>query len=237
MLSKKFFSFAITVFVISGAAVYVVMQNRENTPNIEINANGNIISKRAYASKLHSDILNLIALKTEPVCGISPEEAQKEIEDRDDTSKTDSLPVEVKELPFGILQLIAKSSTSIAGINPKSAMNEAIRRYISIDLTDSDDMNSSILLEALQRYEQGNIEKWADNEDNEAIEAFMKEEADREISSVANVIYGLKHLNGDRENAKTYMDRYAEHAHSDAFDTQNEEESYNILAEAIKNLK
>jgi hypothetical protein len=239
MLGKKITLFVITISVIGGAVLYVAIHKKEGTHvDTEIGTGGDVVSKRIYASKLHSDILNLIATETEPVCGVSPEEAQNEIDNRADNIATvDSTPVDIKELPFGILRLIAKSPASIAGISPKSTMNEIVKRYIGVDLTDSDDMNSSILLEALQRQEEENIEKWADNEDIEAIEAFMREEADRDTSSVANFIYGLRHINDNRTTAKSYMERYAEHPHGDAFDTQNEEEGANLLVEAIKNLK
>jgi hypothetical protein len=237
MRGKKLSFFVVTIFLIGGVAIYFA-KHKEGIPDTETNTNGDIVSKHVHASKLHSDILNLIATETESVCGVSPVEAQNEIDARaGNAAAADSNITDVKELPFGILRLIAKSPASIAGIGPKSAMNEIVKRYINVDLTDSDDMNASILLEALQRQEEENINKWADNEDIEAIEAFMREEADRDTSSIANFIYGLRHINDDRISAKTYLERYAEHPHGDAFDTQNEEESYDTLAKTIKNLK
>ncbi|MBQ7524658.1 MAG: hypothetical protein IJT08_03565 [Alphaproteobacteria bacterium] len=195
--------------------------------------------KNVVAGDLHKDILRLIASGKEVVCGISPQDAEKELESRSGNEpELDKKPADAKKLPFDILRLIAKSPATIAGIKPKAATNELVRRYLSIDLTDSDDVDSSILLEALQhREEKKAIEDWANNEDAEAVEAFMKEEAERDPSSVANFALGLKKMNEDHATAMTYMDRYANHAHGDAFDNPNEEAAYKKLIEAIKQLK
>lgn len=190
-------------------------------------------------NEIHSDILRLIVSKNETIFKISPEIALKELEDRSgkdlDINKE---PIDVKRLPFDIVRAIAKSPTTIAGITPKAAIKELVKRYLSIDLTDSDDVDSSILLEALQhREEQKAIDDWAKNEDAEAVEAFMKEEADRDPSSIANFAYGLKNLEKNHDIAINYMDRYANHTNSDAYDTPNTEKAHKVLIEAIKKLK
>lgn len=190
------------------------------------------------AEELHKDILRLIAAEKEPVCGITQEDAEKEMSRRaGNEPESDSKAADVKKLPFDIVKLIAKSPATIAGIKPKAAINELVRRYLSLDLTDSDDVNSAVLLEALQhRGEKQAIEDWAKNEDAEAVEAFIKEEADKDPSSIANFAIGLKKLDSDHDIAVTYMDRYANHAHGDSFDNPNEEKSFKELIDAVKNL-
>lgn len=192
---------------------------------------------RVNAKELHKDILRMIAAEKEPICGISQEDAEKELEKRSGNEpEIDSKPVDIKKLPFDIVKLIAKSPATIAGIKPKSAINELVRRYLSIK--DSSDVNSAVLLEALQhRGEKKAIENWAKNEDAEAVAAFMKEEADKDPSSIANFAYGLKKLDSDHKLAMSYMERYANHAQGDAFDTPDEEKAFNELIGAVKKLK
>lgn len=188
---------------------------------------------------IHSDILRMIVTKKETIFKITPEMATTELENRaGKVLEFDKKPMDVKALPFDIVKAIAKSPTTIAGITPKMAINEIIKRYSSIDLSDSDDVDSTILLEALQhRGEQKAIDDWAKNEDNEAIEAFMKEEADRDPSSIANFIYGLKNLEKNHDMAVNYMDRYANNIHDDTFDNKDEAKANDILIKAIQDLK
>lgn len=204
----------------------VIMQQNKRKTNVK-------------ASDLHKDILRQIASGKDTIAGISPSDAEKELERRSGNEpEMDKKPANVKTLPFEIVKLISKSPASLGGIQPKKAMNELVRRYLSIDLTDSDDVDSAVLLEALNhKGEKKAIEEWAKNEDAEAVEAFLKEEADKDPSSIANFAIGLKKLNGERDVAMSYMERYATHAHGDAFDNPDEEKSYKELIEAIKKLK
>lgn len=236
-MTKKGIISALLVTAVVGIGVAILCG--EHCTNKQHEAAVETQKAKVQASDLHKDILRLIASGKEAVCGISPEEAEKELGERAGNElETDSKPADVKKLPFDIVKLIAKSPATIAGIKPKKATNELVRRYLSIDLTDSDDVNSSVLLEALQhRGEKQAIEDWAKNEDAEAVEAFMKEEADKDPSSIANFALGLKKLDSDHNVAMSYMDRFANHSHGDSFDTPDEETAYKTLIEAVKKLK
>ncbi|MDR0695539.1 MAG: hypothetical protein LBF56_02075 [Holosporales bacterium] len=185
---------------------------------------------------VHTDILRVIASETETVCGITPKAAAEEV-----TRKL-SLPVvekpaELKTLPFDLIKIIARSPASLGGISPRQAVKEIIRRYLSLNIDDPDGINSVVLLEALQhRTEQGAVNKWADNEDAEALEKFVKEEADRDPSSVANFVYGLKHLAGEKDKALEYMNRFAKNANDSAFGGELDEQDYKKLIEEAKKL-
>lgn len=228
----------IGMIIIKGDHKQPKVEKSHNTIS-EKKLNEKKVEKNIKVGDLHSDILRLISSSKKTVCGISPNDADKELKNRTDvTVDADKKPTEAKDLPFDILSLIVKSPASIAGIKPKIAGHELVKRYLSIDIVNSQDVNSSILLEALQHHEENKaIQKWADNEDAEAVEAFMKEEADKDPSSVANFAYGLKHLTDNKEEAITYMDRYAKHVQSDAFDDQDEAKSQKILIDTIKKLK
>lgn len=226
----------ILVLSIVGIGIMILLGEHQNS----------VVQKNQIATKyitkiseIHSDILRLIVSKNETIFKITPEMAIKELENRSGKEvDIDKAPVDVKKLPFDIVRAIAKSPATIAGITPKAAIQELVKRYLSIDLTDSDDVDSSILLEALQhREEQKAIDDWAKNEDAETVEAFLKEEADRDPSSIANFAYGLKNLEKNHDVAINYMDRYANHVHSDAYDTPNTEKAHKVLIEAIKKLK
>ncbi len=225
------------VLSITGIGITILFSEHKNniSPMDQANAHKYITK----IEEIHSDILRLIITKNEMIYKITPEMALKELENRSGKElEIDKSPADVKRLPFDIVRTIAKSPATIAGITPKAAIQELVKRYLSIDLTDSDDVDSSILLEALQhREEQKAIDDWAKNEDAEAVDAFMKEEADRDPSSVANFAYGLKNLEKSHDIALNYMDRYANHAHSDAFDTPNTQKAHKTLIEAIKKLK
>jgi hypothetical protein len=189
------------------------------------------------ANVLHTDILRAIAAGKETICGVTPEAAKKELNQKL-ASSTPEKPAILKELPFDILKIIAKSSVSLAGIKPRLAINEIVRRYLSLKVDDPEGVNSAILLEALHpKAEQEAINKWDDNECAEAMDKFMKEEADRDPSSVANFAYGLKHLSNSPDSAMSYMDRFAENSSKDSFDNESAEESYNVLIDAVKKLK
>ena len=194
---------------------------------------------KIYPKELHKDILRQISSLKQEICGVSKEDADKELNRRADLDlDIDKHDADVKTLPFEILKIIAKSPASIAGISPKKAINELVSRYLAIDLTDSEDVDSASLLKALHEYgEQKAIDDWAKNEDGEAVEAFLKEEADRDPSSVANFAVGLKKLNSDHEEGLKYMNRFASHPTSDAYDNPDQEKAYKELIEAVKNLK
>ncbi len=236
-MKKRTILSLILILSIVGIGIMILFNEHKNSVSSIDQANAhNYITK---IEEIHSEILRLIVSKNETIYKIAPEAALKELENRSGKElEIDKSPVDVKKLPFDIVRAIAKSPTTIAGITPKAAIQELVKRYLSIDLTDSDDVDSSILLEALQhREEQKAIDDWAKNEDAEAVEAFMKEEADRDPSSIANFAYGLKNLEKNHDMALNYMDRYANHAHSDAFDNQNMEKAHKVLIEAIKKLK
>lgn len=245
MAKKGILSLVVAVVVV-GAGIAVLKKEKMNTHDskatseVIVNVNVNEKNKKKIkASDLHKDILRQIASGTEAICEISPSDAEKELEKRAGTElEMDQKPADVKKLPFEIVKLIARSPATIAGIQPRKATNELVRRYLSIDLTDPDDVNSAVLLEALQhRGEKKAIEDWAKNEDAEAVEAFLKEEADKDPSSIANFALGLKKLDNEHEIAMNYMDRYANHAHGDAFDNPDEKKSYKELVDAVKRLK
>lgn len=236
MTKRGIISFILVSAVVGiGVAILYGEHKNNNSESVAIESKRNIV----HVTDLHKDILRLIISEKETVYKITPQDAEKELENRlGKDLQVDKESANVKLLPFDIVRLIAKSPASIAGIKPKMATNELVRRYLSIDLTDSEDVNSSILLEALQhRGEKKAIKDWAINEDAEAVEAFLKEEADKDPSSVANFALGLKKLDSDRDIAMSYMDRYARHVQGDAFDNPNKEAGYRILIEAIKKLK
>ena len=242
-MSKKFCLLVGSTVVIGGAiAFYSFRPGGADRVTQEDTIVENPVSKdkdSGNPKKLHKDILRQIASGKKTVYGISPDMAEKELESRaGDEPEIDKSSADVKKLPFEIVKFISKSPVSLAGVSPKRAMNELVRRYLSIDLTDSDDVNSAILLEALNhRNETKAVEAWAKNEDAEAVEAFLKEEADRDPSSIANFALGLKKLDSERDIGMSYMERYATHAHGDAFDNPDEEKAYKELIEAIKKLK
>ncbi len=245
-MSKKGILSLVAAVVVIGAAITILKKEKANTngakPGSEAILEQNVDVKnkqKVKASELHKDILRQIASGTEPICEISPSDAEKELANRAGNDlEMDKKPADVKKLPFEIVKLIARSPATIAGIQPKKATNELVRRYLSIDLTDPDDVNSAVLLEALQhRGEKKAIEDWAKNEDAEAVEAFLKEEADKDPSSIANFALGLKKLDNEHDTAMNYMDRYANHAHGDSFDNPDEEKAYKELIEAVKKLK
>ncbi len=190
------------------------------------------------AKELHSEFLRTIASGEKAVCNITPENAQKELEERAGMeNEADSNPPNVRQVHFEILQMIAKSPTSLAGIQPRQALSELLRRYLSIDLGDSDDVNTSILLEALHRLgENKAIEEWSENEDAEAVAAFLEQIADEDPSSIANIAYGLRHWNDMHTNAIDHFRRYADNVHIDAFDNVDEERSFNLMVTAVKDL-
>ena len=194
-------------------------------------------------SKLQSDILKLIADGDKDVSKISPEDAKKELDSRiESESPVDKVKANVKELPFDILRIITKSPVTVAGIKPKQALHEIARRYIAVEMYDSEELGPVAMLFALKNHdEQKAIDKWADNEDAEAVADFMKKEADGDPSSVANFAYGLRNMEakfgGEGEEAKSYMNRYAENANMDDFDNPNIEESYKELIDTITKVK
>lgn len=236
MSNRKILSLILlSAIVVIGGIMFWGAHNEKSGDNAVVD----VEAKTASAVDLHKGILRAIAEGKVSVGGISPEDAEKELQER--TGKElaiDAKPAVVQELPFEIVKLIARSPATIAGITPKVAINEIVKRYLSIDLIDSDDVSSTVLLEALQhREEKKAIEDWANNEDAEVVEAFMKEEADKDPSSIANFALGLKKIDTDHDLAITYMDRFANHTHADSFDNPNEEAAYKELIEAIKKLK
>ena len=245
-MSKKGILSLVVAVAVLGTGVAILKKEKANTDNAKPASEAIVETKvsekdkpKIKASELHKDILRQIASGKETICKISPSDAEQELERRSGTDlEIDKKPADVTALPFEIVKLIARSPATIAGIQPKKATNELVRRYLSIDLTDPDDVNSAILLETLQhRGEKKAIEDWAKNEDAEAVEAFLKEEADKDPSSIANFAIGLKKLDNEHELAMNYMDRYANHAHGDAFDNPDEEKAYKELIEAVKKLQ
>lgn len=242
-MSKKGILSSIIIAALVAIGVMIVKEDHKKAPTEKSHQTtpkeASKSEKNVKIGELHSDILRLISAGKKTVCGISVKDADSELSNREGSeAEADKKPAKAKDLPFDILSLIVKSPATIAGISPRAAGHELVKRYLSIEIVDSEDVNSSVLLEALQHHEENKaIEKWADNEDAEAVEAFMKEQADKDPSSVANFAYGLRHLGDNREEAMTYMDRYAKHAQSDAFDDQNEEKSQKILIDTIKKLK
>jgi hypothetical protein len=191
-------------------------------------------------SDLHSDILRLIADGADVVCGVYPQEAAEELKNRAgrDEVQADKKSVNAKELPFGILRIMAKSPATIAGVKPQAAIKEIYKRFLSLDEGEND-VNSKVLLKALQRRQNEKvIDNWASNEDAEAMDKYIKEEADNNKSSVANFVYGLKKLNDERESAIERMKSGVESIQGDSFDGQaDDEQSAKELAEAVKSLK
>lgn len=238
-MTKKGIISSVFVLAIVGIGITILCGDRCNKSSIETSGPVKKGVVQVNVTELHKDILRLIVEKKETVCGISPDVAEQELLGRaGNAPEFDSVNADVKTLPFDIVRLIAKSPATIAGIRPKQAINELVRRYLSIDLTDSDDVNSSILLEALQhRGEQKAIDEWAKNEDAEAVEAFMKEQADADPSSIANFALGLKKLDSEHNVAMGYFERFSSHVHSDPFDSPDEEAAYNELIDAVKKLK
>jgi hypothetical protein len=231
-MTKKGVYLTIAFVLFAGIGV-VIVKHRPANPDLEIETVMNTPEKSYDIQKFHSDILNLIVAANIKIYNISPQEAQAVLDSRiGNEDEADKTVPNVRDLPFDIVRLIAQSPASIAGIPPKKAWNEVARRSLEIDV---DDVNSEVLLNVLhQKQNHANLEKWAKNEDAEAAEKFMKEEADRDSSSVANVIYALKNINNNDVEAKTYMERYAEHVDGDAYDTANEKEAANLLINAFK---
>lgn len=225
----------------------VVDQNQQNTTtttttNQSISTEnhekheGNI--RELKVQDAHSEILEAISNGEKTIAKISPEDAKKELERRaNDPSFSKEPEVNIHNLPFDVLVLIAKSATSLAGISPKQATNEIAIRYVSLD---KDDLTFSDLLFLYRNYDEQNaINKWAENEDVEDIEKFMKEQADLDPSSVEAFVYGVKHLKSNHDEAKQYLKRFATNVNSKLTEPLDElqKNSLDELTKDIDNLK
>ncbi len=195
--------------------------------------NGRVSAQPSKVASIHSDILKIIAKSEKPISDISSLEAQEELKNREfRIADADKNPVDIHTLPFDVLVYISKSPTSVAGIQPKRAYNEITRRYMSLDV---DDISFSDMLFVYRHSgEQEAINKWADNEDMEEIEAFIKESA--ETDPVAAFAYGTKHLQTDRDEAKQYLRRFAANARKTGVNAPNQQQSYDELIKAIDEL-
>lgn len=245
-MSKQGLLITILIGVLIGGCFIAMKEKTQNKSETAMPDKEATQSKKPttelQAKSIHSDILKLIESQNKTISGISPATAKKELESRIGKKEAiDGQPINLKALPFDILSIIAKSSTTVAKITPKQASNEIIKRYLVIDMgnEDSDEISNAILLKKfIEKDEQVAINKWADNEDAEAVEKFLREDADKDPKSVSNIALALKYTkNKDKlGEAKTYMDRYAEHVDSDSFDNQDEKQSYEDLIKQIKKL-
>ncbi|MDR1289014.1 MAG: hypothetical protein LBJ77_01310 [Holosporales bacterium] len=195
------------------------------------------LSEKGDAMLLHSDILRKITESNETISGISPEIATAELEARGGMpSEADSAPVVLEKLPLGILVMIARSPTSIAGIQPKDAYHEIVNRTIGLNIDDVDHLSRQEMLEALHNYnEKKEIEKWAKNEDGEAVKKFLDEESTKDPSAAANFVKALTDQNP--ELAKTFMDRYAATPQDDRLDSTNEDKGYDEVIKAREKMQ
>jgi len=225
---------------------FVVIKGKTHKGKIEVTSpDKDVVQKlksperKIKPTELHSDILRLIESAEAPVANISKDMAKKELEARAGIkSSADQKASNVATLPFEIVRMIAKSPATIAGVNPKIAVDEIIRRSLLVEDTDlGEGITPSLVLKSYKsQSEQASIDAWAKNEDAEAIEEFMKEQADNDPSSIANLAYGLR-IKGKNPESKTYLDRYVARVGADAFDNPDEKKSHQELAEIIKKLK
>ncbi|MDR1475854.1 MAG: hypothetical protein LBI20_00855 [Holosporales bacterium] len=193
-------------------------------------------TERVDVKGLHSDILRKIAYDEKaPVSGITQEAALNELESRAGTSPdVDSVPVDVKKLPLGILVMIARSPASIAGVKPRDAYREIVERAVGLKIGEEGQASAQDMLEALQNYDEKQaIEKWSKNEDGEVVKKFLDEEAKTDPSPANVFIRAL--VARDPELAKSTMEHYAELDRGDSLDSTNHKQTYDDVIEAQKN--
>lgn len=145
-------------------------------------------TKKIFSAKeLHSDILKLISASDKPVLGISKEIAADELKMREiePVAIFNQDPSIIEYLPYDILAFISKSPTSIAGIQPKEAAKEIERRFQTLRESEPDDV-PLVNTHNNDANEQEAINKWADNEDEEEMEAFVNN-SDEEYDPVKAV--------------------------------------------------
>jgi hypothetical protein len=122
---------------------------------------------------LPSDILKLIASNNKPVRNISVDEVSNELQRREfSPSESDLRPINIESLPLDILTLISNSPTSIAGILPKDASEEIFRRVETVSTDDVAESSLEVISDGSG--EQEAINNWADNEDKEEMEKFVR---------------------------------------------------------------
>ncbi|MDR0640158.1 MAG: hypothetical protein LBF65_00240 [Holosporales bacterium] len=192
----------------------------------------------AKMEELHADILRAIVEAGQNVSGVDPQDAQAELDRREEQQSDEAkVIVDISALPNGILVLIAESPASIAGIQPKTAYFELVKRVTGLTHEDIDDQDTRKVLEALQKKkEQKAIDKWAANEDAEAVARFMKKEADKDSSSIANAAYGYMRRGEDEDTYVTYTERYANHPHANPLNNKREEEHFDKVIQESKKL-
>lgn len=242
-MSKKVW---ILLLAVSAVGAGVVFYNKDNNTDVKTSADikeesadkeNNVIIK-VNITDLHSEILKLIYEGDRTIAGISPDSAKKELDRRSSDSQIiKEIEPNVHELPFDILVLISKSAANVAGISPRQAYNEISMRYMSLD---KDDVTFSDMLFIYRNYdEQKAINKWADNEDVEEIEKFIKEHADADPSSFAAFAYGVRHLKTNRDEALSYLKKFAENVNPSYAGSieESEKQSLEALIKDINDLK
>ena len=234
MMTKKGIIATVLVAIATGICGIIIKHVPQN-PDLEIETVMKTPAREFDITKFHSDILELIIASQKKVYNISPEEAKAVLDKRTgEEVEANRIEANVQELPFDIVRLISESPASVAGISPQKAGNEILRRYLALDTAGEDDIDSVMLINAInQRKQKEAIDNWQENEENEAIEAFLKEKADKDPSSIAGAAYGVKHFQDDHDKAVEYIKKFDETRSA----TGNKEQSEDQLLEALRNME
>jgi hypothetical protein len=194
-----------------------------------------ITAEKIAVQDLHSDILKIIVNSKKPIPGITSDAALKELKKRETTSsKADKKPADIHNLPFSILVYTANSATSVAGIQPKQASKEITRRYLSLDTDDISFTDMLFLYKNGMNREQEAIDKWADNEDDEEMEEFVKKSADTD--PIAAFAFGVKQMPKNIEEGKAYLQKFAKSSKPESISSSREKQSYEELMKSIEGL-
>ncbi len=250
-MSKKGLLSVALIAAVGGVAFFMNSKKTENTqeqtaePIVKsISEEQSSGTQENVAASMHSEILRAIASGDKTVAKISPTDAATELEKRaGEQVAVDSEKIDISKMHFEVLEFIAKSPASIAGIQPKAALEELVIRYVPGSLGGATHVNPTALLGALQNIEESkSVQKWADNEDAEAIGAFLKMIADEDPGSIASMAYALHNWDMNKDISISYLERYAGHAQADAFDNQSDEKTFaqlisatNAIVEKYKN--
>lgn len=230
----------VAILLLTATAFFSYSYFHHSKENIIENEESKIIEKISFAAQdLHSDILKIIVDEKNTVFKITQKEAKDELLKRETKmSDADKKAADVHSLPFDVLSYISKSPTTIAGISPKVATNEIIRKYLLLDRNDSEISFYDMLSIYKDRSaEQKAIDKWADNEDVEEMEKFMKEAADKDFASIEAFAYGVKHMKDKVVNAKAYLKKFAANTNGVDVHSENEKKSYDELIKAIESME
>lgn len=207
----------ITLAIVGGGIFLFTYQKPDTTPSQETGSTekkGTDREGKRTASECHSEILELISDGQDSVCGISPDEAKKELDLRKDkVVEIDQITPLLGDLPLGIVVAISNASKNTAGIRPDQARQEILKRYAHINTEGKDLITFKDVLNFIQSFnqrkssEQKEIDKWADNEDQELISKILKD-AENNPKSFSNIFYALRNFDKLPDEATQYINRY-----------------------------